>query len=311
MSRTIRIGTRGSPLALWQANHISEKLRALGHHAELVIVRTRGDVLSQQPLTAIGGEGLFTKAIQEAVLRGEADLAVHSLKDLPTTQPEGLTLAAVPPRASPFDVFVSERHRRFDELPAGAVLATGSQRRRAMIRYRRPDLQLVELRGNVDTRLRKLHEEGWDGMILAEAALRRLGRTEGMAEVLDGGWMLPAVGQGALGLECRADDAETLETVARLNDPASFAAVTAERSFLAALGGGCAVPLGALAVVTGATLTLTGSVLDPQGNRRLDARLAGPTDQAADLGRRLADEILVNGGHNVLRGLDSGPTQPA
>ncbi|MCP9473495.1 MAG: hydroxymethylbilane synthase [Nitrospira sp.] len=308
MSRTIRIGTRGSPLALWQANHISEKLRALGQNVELVIVRTRGDVLAQQPLTAIGGEGLFTKAIQDAVLRGEADLAVHSLKDLPTTQPEGLTLAAVPSRASPFDVFVSERHRRFDELPAGAVLATGSQRRRAMIRYRRPDLQLVELRGNVDTRLRKLQEEEWDGMILAEAALRRLGRTEVIAEVLDGGWMLPAVGQGALGLECRTDDTETRETVARLNDPASFAAVTAERSFLAAMGGGCAVPLGALAVVDGSILTLTGSVLDPKGHRRLDARLVGPVDQAIDLGRQLAAEILAKGGQDVLRGVDSGPT---
>ncbi len=305
-NRVIRIGTRGSPLALWQANNVAEQLRAAGHPVSLVTIRTQGDLLAQQPLSKIGGEGLFTKAIQEAVLQEKADLAVHSLKDLPTTEVPGLILAAVPPRASPFDVFVSWRHRRFDDLPIGAKLATGSLRRRAMIRFRRPDLQLEDLRGNIETRLRKLQEAGWDGIILAEAALRRLGYTEGIAELLDSEWMLPAVGQGALGLECRANDDEIVQALAKLNHTPSWAAVSAERSFLAAMGGGCSVPLGALAVVNGDHLELRAAILDPEGKRRIDGRDAGSITQARDVGRRLAETLRGRGGEELLRARPTG-----
>src|SRR5215831_19892741 len=207
----IRIGTRGSKLALWQANHVAERLRPLSapRPVELVVIATAGDQVRDVPLAQIGGEGVFTKEIQRALLDGTVDVAVHSLKDLPTIPVDGLVLAAVPERGPTGDVFVSEKHRRFDDLPPGAVLATSSLRRRAQALFRRPDLRLIDIRGNVETRLRKLHESGLDGIILAQAGLERLGLGSAVTEVLDPAWMLPAVGQGALGLECRAADPGT------------------------------------------------------------------------------------------------------
>jgi hydroxymethylbilane synthase len=209
VSGPIRIGTRGSPLALWQAQHIQQRLQQLpgAPPPEIVVIETRGDRDAHASLSRIGGEGVFTKAIQDAVLAGSADVAVHSMKDLPTAPVAGLTLAAVPERASVFDAFVSKKHRRFDDLPKGAKVATGSLRRRAQLLHRRPDLQLVDIRGNVDTRLRKLVELDLDGLILAEAGLSRLGLQTHISELLSVEWMLPAVGQGALGLECRSDAA--------------------------------------------------------------------------------------------------------
>jgi hydroxymethylbilane synthase len=230
---SLRIATRGSKLALWQAQHIAEGLRPIVAPAlvELVIVQTTGDRVQDRSLGVIGGQGVFTKEIQHALLDGRADLAVHSLKDLPTEPVDGLVVAAVPPRASTADALISPRFLRFDALPHGARIATGSSRRRAQILNQRPDLELVDIRGNVDTRLRKLEDGNLDGLILAAAGLDRLGLSSRITEILSDEWMLPAVGQGALGLECRSDDKVTLAAIQQLNHQATFQAVTAERAF--------------------------------------------------------------------------------
>jgi hydroxymethylbilane synthase len=289
----IRIGTRGSPLALWQANFIAEQLRAVAKDTtvELVIIQTQGDQIQNKPLAQIGGDGLFTKAIQDAVLAGNADVAVHSLKDLPTVPLPGLTLAAIPPRASTRDAFVSSRYKRFDDLPEGAQVATGSMRRKAQILHRRSDLELVDIRGNIETRLRKLDELGLDGLILAEAGLKRLGLAQVVTELLDQDWMLPAVGQGALGLECLTGNQEVRQMLAKLDDPESHQATAAERALLLALGGGCQVPLGAHAVVKDGVLHLRAAILAPDGTKRTAGEVSGPPEQAAELGRRLAKRL--------------------
>src|SRR5215468_6476819 len=214
----IRLGTRGSPLALWQANFVADQLRAVAHgrSVELVLIETHGDRDQASALSAMGGFGVFTKAIQNALLDGRAEVAVHSLKDLPTIPEPKLELASVPPRGPTGDAFISRKHRRFDDLPEGATVGTSSLRRRAQVLNRRPDLKLVDLRGNVDTRLRKLDEQDLDAIILAEAGLARLGLSNQITEILDSSWMLPAVGQGAIGVECRADDAVTKRIVAGL-----------------------------------------------------------------------------------------------
>jgi len=300
MKRTIRIGTRGSLLARWQANFVADRLRERGQSVELVILRTQGDQTVDRPLAEIGGEGLFTKAIQEALLRGEVDVAVHSLKDLPTGAVPGLQLVAVPTRADPYDALISTRHQNFASLPHQAIVATGSQRRSAMLRHRRPDLRLVPLRGNIDTRLKKLHEEGWDGLIMAKAALDRLNLTDYMTEILDPSWMVPAVGQGALGLECRSDDVATRNIVALLNDEKSFTAVIAERALLEALGGGCSVPIGARGWVEGSLLHLHAVVLDAAGRRRIEGEATGSATEPVDLGKRLAATLCGAGAGDLL-----------
>src|SRR5579871_6613504 len=251
MTAPLRIGTRGSPLALWQANHVADLLRPVAgpRPVELVLIQTEGDRDATTSLAHIGGQGVFTKEIQLALLDGRVDVAVHSLKDLPTFPVQGLALGAVPVRGPTGDVLVSLGGRRFDDLPPGAKVATGSLRRRAQVKHRRPDIELVDIRGNVETRLKKLREFGYDGLILAQAGLERLGLDVAW-ELLDPAWMLPAVGQGALGLECRAADTPTLALLAPLNDPATHHAVTAERALLYWLGGGCQVPIGAAAAVS-------------------------------------------------------------
>jgi hydroxymethylbilane synthase len=307
MTSPLRIGTRGSRLALWQANYVAERLRAVAGAppVELVVIQTAGDQVRDVPLAQIGGDGVFTKEIQRALLGGQVDVAVHSLKDLPTTAVEGLRLAAVPPRGPAGDVFVSNRHRSFADLPAGAAVATGSLRRRAQVLHRRPDLGLVPIRGNVETRLRKLTDEDLDALILAQAGLERLGLGEAVTEILDPAWMLPAVGQGALGLECRADDAAVLHILAHLDDPATHLAVRAERSLLRSLGGGCQVPIGAAGVVRDGVLTLRGVVLRPDGRQRVEGQTAGPAGEAEDLGRKLAEDLLGRGAAELLSG--AGP----
>jgi hydroxymethylbilane synthase len=302
MNPPLRIGTRGSRLALWQANHVADLLRPLAapRPVALIEIQTAGDRIQDVALSRIGGDGLFTKEIQRALLADAADIAVHSLKDLPTLPVEGLVLAAVPPRAATGDVFVSRRHRTFDALPSGAVVGTSSLRRRAQVLHRRPDLHLVDMRGNVETRLRKLKEQGLDAIILAQAGLERLGLGDAITEVLDPAWMLPAVGQGALGLECRAEDRATRDLVQRLNDTPTQQAVLAERALLRALGGGCLVPIGALARVDGESLTLRGVVLPPDGTQRIEGQTMGLAVEAELLGQRLAGELLARGAGECL-----------
>jgi hydroxymethylbilane synthase len=277
--------------------------RLLPRPVELVEIQTTGDVVSDVGLTQIGGDGVFTKEIQRALLANAVDIAVHSLKDLPTSHVEGLTLAAVPERGPSGDAFVSKRHASFDALPAGAVVATSSLRRRAQILHRRPDLRPVNIRGNVDTRLRKLAEQGdIDAIILAQAGLVRLGLEAAITGILDPHWMVPAVGQGALGLECRADDVATLAALAPLNDPATRQSVLAERALLRGLGGGCQVPIGAVATVCEGVISLRGVVLDPDGRQRITAELSGPAASAERVGLELAERLLGQGARALLAG---------
>jgi hydroxymethylbilane synthase len=240
----LRIGSRGSQLALWQANHIAALLRDAGHTVEIEIIKTTGDKLQEITFAQVGSKGMFTKEIEEALAAGQVDLAVHSLKDLPTELPEPFVLAATPPRVDPRDVLVSVHHTHLAALPHGARVGTSSQRRRAQLKALRPDIEAVEFRGNVDTRLRKLAEGQVDAILLAAAGLDRLEKTEWIRERLEPYHFCPAAGQGSLGIETRKDDTATIEAIGFLDDPATRYAVTAERAALAALGGGCQVPIG-------------------------------------------------------------------
>jgi hydroxymethylbilane synthase len=299
----LRIGTRCSPLALWQANHVADLLRPLAapRPVELVLIETEGDRVRDRALSQIGGDGLFTKEIQNAVLEDRADIAVHSLKDLPTHFVEGLMLGAVPPRGPIGDAFVSSKHECCADLPRGARVGTSSLRRRSQLLNQRPDLRVETLRGNVEGRLRKLDEQGFDAIILAEAGLRRLGLEAHITEILDRTWMLPAVGQGALGLECRTADDTTRALLAHLDDAATRAAVLSERAFLRKLGGGCLVPIGALAEVTGDRLTLSGAVLNVDGTASVTGTLGGKADDPEGVGHALADELIGRGAGELLR----------
>jgi hydroxymethylbilane synthase len=240
----LRIGSRGSQLALWQANHIAGLLRAQGHLVEIEIIKTTGDRLQEVTFAQVGSKGMFTKEIEEALADGRVDLAVHSLKDLPTELPAGFALAATPPRVDPRDVFVSVKYGSLASLPADAKVGTSSQRRRAQLKQLRPDVEAVEFRGNVDTRLRKLSEGQVEAILLAAAGLDRLEKTEWVRQRLEPADFCPAAGQGSLGIETRLDDAATMAALAFLDDAATRFAVTAERAALAALGGGCQVPIG-------------------------------------------------------------------
>jgi hydroxymethylbilane synthase len=240
----LRIGSRGSQLALWQAGYIAGLLRGQGHSVEIEIIKTTGDRLQEVEFAQVGSKGMFTKEIEEALAEGRVDLAVHSLKDLPTELAESFALAATPARVDPRDAFVSAKYGSLADLPQDARVGTSSQRRRAQLRALRPDIEAVEFRGNVDTRLRKLAEGQVDAILLAAAGLDRLGKTEWVRERLEPGAFCPAAGQGSLGIETRKDDEATIAAVAFLDDPATRFAVTAERAALAALGGGCQVPIG-------------------------------------------------------------------
>ncbi len=306
MNSALRLGTRGSPLALWQANYAASRLRPLlePRRVDLVTIETHGDRDQMTALAAMGGFGVFTKAIQTALLEDRVDVAVHSLKDLPTIPEPELELVAVPPRGPSGDAFVSRRYPRFDDLPQGATVGTSSLRRRAQILNRRPDLTLCDLRGNIDTRLRKLDDQELDAIILAEAGLVRLNLADRITEILDQSWMLPAVGQGSIGLECRSEDAETIHFVEALRDTESFARATAERAMLLALGGGCLVPIGATSLVANGILTLRGAVLSPDGKRRIVATHQGPADTPLAVGQELAATLLAEGAGELL------PPQP-
>lgn len=291
-------------MALWQANHVAARLRPViaPRPVQTVVIETHGDRDQATALAAMGGFGVFTKAIQNALLADQVDVAVHSLKDLPTLPTEGLELVAVPPRGPVGDAFVSHKHRRFDDLPEGAVVGTSSLRRRAQLLNRRPDLKLVDLRGNIDTRLRKLAEQNLDAIVLAEAGLVRLGLADRITERLDPSWMLPAVGQGAIGLECRTADGMTRHLVEALRDPETFARVTAERAMLAALGGGCLVPIGVTSQVADGLLTLRAAVLSADGKRRVVATHQGLAATPLAVGQELAAMLLAEGAAELLPG---------
>ena len=289
----IRVGTRGSALALWQAQHVKGRLEALGHEVTLVPITTAGDRLLDRRLELVGGKGAFLKEIEEALLARTIDLAVHSLKDVPTALPAGLRLVAMLERADARDALVSANRERLGELRRGAVLGTTSLRRRAQLLAQRPDLRVEDLRGNVDTRLRRLREGRFDAIVLALAGLARLGHAAEAAEVLEVDVLLPAPGQGVIALECRADDTAVAAAVAPLDHAPTARCATAERVFLAALGGGCNLPLGAHAQIEGERVRLRALVAREDGSLTLrgDAEDADPTE----LGQRVARQLLTNG----------------
>ena len=289
----IRLGTRRSALATAQATLIADQLRALGHEVELVLITTTGDV-NRAPVEQIGGTGIFVSALRDALLSGEIDIAVHSLKDLPTQPVDGLTLGAIPVREDPRDVLVARDGLTLGELPAGALVGTGAARRVAQLEALGLGLECTGVRGNVDTRIAMVADGKLDAVVLARAGLSRLGRLAEVTETLDPIQVLPAPGQGALGIECRAGDTEVLAALAPLDDPATRAAVTAERQLLATLEAGCTAPVGALAEVVegedGPELWLRGALGQEDGVRRLSAN--GPVDDPASLGKALANELL-------------------
>jgi hydroxymethylbilane synthase len=311
----LRIGSRGSQLALWQANHIAALLRGAGHEVEIQIIKTTGDRLQEVTFAQVGAttgtKGMFTKEIEEALADGRVDLAVHSLKDLPTELLEPFALAATPTRADPRDVFVSVRYHSLTELPHGARVGTSSQRRRAQLKAVRPDIEAVEFRGNVDTRLRKLGEGQVDAILLAAAGLDRLEKTEWVRERLEPKDFCPAAGQGALGIEIRKGDPTTLETVRFLDDPATRFAVTVERAALAALGGGCQVPIGVhCRPANGGAVEVFAVVATPETGAAVRVYLKERLDSVdpAELGRTVAKKLIEAGAGPLLEAV-SGLSQ--
>ncbi len=294
----IRIGSRGSQLALWQANHIAEALRARGLEVSIEIIRTTGDRLQEITFAQVGTKGMFTKEIEEALAEGRIDLAIHSLKDLPTELATEFTIAAIPERADPRDAFVSVDFQSFFDLPAGAKVGSSSTRRQTQLRSLRPDLEYVEFRGNVDTRLRKLRDGQAQAIILAASGLDRLGRTEWIRQRFDPENLCPAAGQGALAIECRADDFKTREAIAFLNHADTSFAVTAERTALGALGGGCQVPIGMYCRREDGSFRISGVVASVEGDAHIRASTTG--SDALELGRSLAASLLKNGADAIL-----------
>jgi hydroxymethylbilane synthase len=303
LRRLVRIGTRGSRLARWQANWVADRLRELhpGLEVALVEIKTHGDRDRTSPLSAIGGMGLFTKEIQRALLDRSVEIAVHSLKDLPTRGPQELVLGAVPPREDPADALIAPVHLTLEALPAGARIGTGSQRRRGMLRYARHDLTIVDLRGNVETRIAAATEGRLDAVVLAASGLNRLGLSSHVTQHLGPPHFVPAVGQGALGIECRADDAETRALLAPLNDPATHRAILAERRVLFELEGGCTIPLAAWAREESGRLWLDAAVYDPESPGKIHVSIIGEITDPDGLGHQAADRLLQLGAKDFFR----------
>ncbi len=299
----LRVGSRGSPLALWQARHVAERLREAWPDldVEVVVVKTEGDQRADLPLTASGGAGIFAREIEDGLIHGSLDLAVHSLKDLPTATPAGLALAAIPSRHDPRDALVAPAATRIEDLPNNALVATGSPRRQCQLLRARPDLRFTPIRGNVDTRLKKLDLGQFDAAILAVAGIERLGLTQAPYTPIPVALCLPAPGQGALAIEIRADDVETRRRVRVLDDPDTACCVFAERAFLAALGAGCLAPAAALATVDRPTLSLEAMVGSRDGRVQTRARVSGSLHDAEALGAALARRLLDEGGDAILR----------
>jgi hydroxymethylbilane synthase len=294
----LRIGSRGSQLALWQANHIAALLQEQGHEVELEIIKTTGDKITDVALAKVGTKGMFTKEIEDALAENRVDLAVHSLKDLPTELPPGFELVAVTTRVDPRDVFLSVRFDTVDDLPIGARVGTSSLRRQAQLKAIRPDIVVHPLRGNVDTRVRKLEQGEYDAIILAAAGVTRLGKTQFVKQVLSEEIMCPAAGQGALGIEIRAADVEMRKYLAFLNDPDSRSTTTCERALLNRLGGGCQVPIGAYAEMKDGGLQLTAVVADSDGSTVIREQRSG-TDPVA-LGEEVGEALLERGATRIL-----------
>ncbi len=298
----LRIATRKSPLALWQANHVRDAL--LARHPqldiELVTMTTQGDKILDTPLAKVGGKGLFVKELETGILERRADLAVHSMKDVPVEFPAGLGLGAILPREDPRDVLISNAFSAIDELPAGARVGTSSLRRQCQLRAQRPDLQVLDLRGNVNTRLQKLDNGDYDAIMLAAAGVKRMGWKERITQVLAPEQFLPAIGQGAIGIEVRRGDDRVAELVAQLNDDQTAVRVAAERSLNAALQGGCQVPIAGYAEISHGVIVLRALVGRPDGSRLIQGVISGRPQDAEELGRVLADDLLSRGAREVL-----------
>lgn len=310
--KQVRIATRKSPLALWQARHVASELQRFhpGLEVSFVELSTEGDRFLQAPLSAVGGKGLFVKEIEQAILDGRADLAVHSLKDMTSDFPEGLGLAAIPVREDPRDAFVGRNGMKLSDVPRGAKVGTSSLRRTCQLLERRPDLEIVSIRGNVQTRLRKIDEQGLAGAVLAAAGLKRLGLEDRITELLEPEISLPAVGQGVLAIECRTSDVELLGLTSPMEHAETRVAVAAERAFLARLEGGCTVPLAGFARLEGDKVFLRGLIGQPDGKRVVRGDRIGPKEKAAELGTELAEELLGKGGGEILRVYGKTPLVP-
>lgn len=301
-SRVIRIATRKSALALWQAEYVKDKLLAAHSHiaVELVPMTTKGDVILDTPLAKVGGKGLFIKELEIAMQNNEADIAVHSMKDVPVEFPEGFGLHAICERENPLDAFVSNHYSCLEDLPQGAIVGTSSLRRQVQLKHIRPDIEIRDLRGNVNTRLKKLDDGQYDAIILASAGLIRLGMAERIAKPLPSDLSLPAVGQGAVGIECRNDDAQLIELLKPLNHKTTALCVAAERALNAKLQGGCQVPIGSFCEIEGDTLTLRGLVGSVNGNGIVYAQQQGNTEDPTSLGEEVARSLLEQGADKYL-----------
>ena len=305
MMKTLKIATRQSPLALWQAEHIRARLEEMHKDLKVELVKfvTQGDKILDTPLAKIGGKGLFVKELEAALLDGRADLAVHSMKDVPMQLPEGLTLAVICEREDPLDAFVSNTYASFAELPLGAKVGTSSLRRKCQILKARPDLEIIDLRGNVGTRLSKLDDGQYDAIILASAGLKRLGLHDRIRHTIQPELSLPAVGQGALGLECREDDQEVLDLILPLLHQETDVCVRAERAFNAYLEGGCQVPIAGYATLNDGKISIEGRVGSVDGQVLLKAEFSAQPEDAVKLGEQLAQELLAQGAGELLKAL--------
>jgi len=303
LKKTIKIGTRGSQLALWQANWVKSELekRNAGLAVEIIKIKTTGDKILDVPLAKVGGKGLFVKEIEEALLRGDIDLAVHSMKDVPTDLPAELHLSAITEREDPRDALISKDKRLFNELPERAKIGTSSLRRQAQLLHIRPDFRIQQLRGNLDTRIKKLTTEGLDAIIVAAAGVRRMGWQDKITEYLSIDDSLPAIGQGALGIECRIDDKEINNLLEPFNHPETSVCVKAERAFLKKLEGGCQVPIAAYGIIKDKNISLAGLVASVDGTEMHKEKIEGKVEDAEKIGIELAEKLLSRGADKVLQ----------
>jgi hydroxymethylbilane synthase len=307
-TRQLRIATRKSPLALWQAEHVRVRLQQLhpGLQVELLTMSTQGDRVLDSPLAKIGGKGLFVKELEQGMLAGQADIAVHSMKDVPAELPHGLEIGAILEREDPRDAFVSNRFATLAGLPQGARVGTSSLRRQCQLRAVRPDLEILDLRGNVNTRLAKLDAGDYDAIVLASAGLKRLGMAERITRALQPEDLLPAIAQGVIGIECRSDDATVKALIEPLNHAETGLRTQAERAMNAALAGGCQAPVAGFSIITGDSIALRGLVGWPNGSAIIRGEISGPAAEAAVLGEQLAQELLERGARPILDELLGG-----